>query len=149
MRPQFRGQDYLAAVHAVYEERQRQVEQEGFDDAHDDRHNPGDLVRAARCYFDHPNEQQSDVAGRPFAWQWAWAWWKPGDRYTNLVKAGALAEAECERAVRNGYDPAADSACELLGAVFAELANLLMCEEVGKAGLETSDPAEGGGHAEG
>jgi len=47
--------------------------------------------------------------------------------------------------VRNGYDPAADSACELLGAVFAELANLLMCEEVGKAGLETSGPE--GDHA--
>lgn len=79
---------------AVFTERQRQVEQEGWTPEHDDQWADGELARAAACYAHDP---------RPFNivppkdWPWDEAWWKPSDRRRDLVKAGALILAELER----------------------------------------------------
>ena len=70
----------------IYEERRRQIEQEGFDAAHDSQHRSVDLKNAAMCYVlaDGP------AAPMPQEWRWGSELWKPKSRLRNLVRAGAL-----------------------------------------------------------
>ena len=81
-------------------ERRRQVDEEGFDPAHDDEHDNGELADAAACYAlgvysDHPS---AGVPGDiPPYWPWDETWWAPKDRRRNLVRAAALLMAEIER----------------------------------------------------
>lgn len=81
----------------VTAERRRQVE-EGWTPDHDDEHDFGELARAAACYADPrpamPNDPRVKV---PTHWPWDAKWWKPKDRRSDLVRAGALILAEIER----------------------------------------------------
>ena len=88
------NQQMTTAARDVLSERQRQIEAEGWTPEHDDAHVDCSMSRAAACYA-------LDAAGYsthhlPF-WPWDWAWWKPGEPRRNLVKAGALIQAEIER----------------------------------------------------
>lgn len=98
-----------SAVNMIAEERQRQIEEEGFLPENDDAYEHDELAKAAACYalpqvcrkFNYP----------PALWPWQKQWWKPsfqlGDRSDNkkrireLVKSGALIVAEIERLQRN------------------------------------------------
>jgi hypothetical protein len=85
------------AIQDIIEERQRQIEKEGWTPEHDDEHWEGDLARAAACYaVAGPN------AALPLNWPWEAHWWKPTDRRSSLIKAGALIAAEIERLDRRG-----------------------------------------------
>ncbi|KKK78159.1 hypothetical protein LCGC14_2846350 [marine sediment metagenome] len=90
----------------IAEERQRQVEQEGWTAKHDNMHRGFELSKAGAAYA-------LDVAGeRVFAktvWPWANEYWKPtiknnerneDDDIRQLVKAGALIVAEIDRLQR-------------------------------------------------
>lgn len=81
------GRDVLA-------ERQRQISAEGWTPEHDDKHTDGELAAAAACYA---NPIQVRSGGVPSAWPWDRKWWKPRDRRSDLVRAGALILAEIER----------------------------------------------------
>ncbi len=98
-------------------ERRRQVEAKGYDEAHDDRHEHGELIEAARCYayaaqvaewYDLADWFGLDAEGRvklPAATNARWPWsprdWKPtGDPVRDLTKAGALVAAEIDRLLR-------------------------------------------------
>lgn len=87
----------------IFEERQRQVDEEGWTRAHDDSHTDGELAKAAESYLStvtNPDEEENPP--RP-AWDWPWdkQWWKPSpDPVRNLVKAGALIAAEIDRLQR-------------------------------------------------
>jgi len=108
------GADRIAA------ERMRQIEEERWTPAHDEEHVHGELASAAVCYaMPQVLRKQAvrygiaDVSGGrgecavygnerylvPPEWPAAWhpSWWKPTDRITNLVKAGALIAAEIDR----------------------------------------------------
>lgn len=74
----------------IAQERQRQIEKEGWTPEHDDEHRGGELSRAAVCY----------IKGNATGWPWEPSWWKPKDRITNLAKAGALIAAEIDRLKR-------------------------------------------------
>ncbi|WP_211172430.1 hypothetical protein [Massilia forsythiae] len=76
------------AARDVLDERQRQVEKEGWTPEHDDMHDSGEMAHAAACYA---------VGDDKPGWPWARKWWKPGSRRRSLVKAGALILAEIER----------------------------------------------------
>lgn len=79
-------------------ERERQVAEEGWTPAHDDKHIRAELVAAAICYArTYTPYPGSSVAGN---WPWEQRWWKPGSRIENLVKAGALIAAEIDRLKR-------------------------------------------------
>lgn len=80
----------------IVEERNRQIEQEGFDAEHDRHHDPVTLARAAAAYilYDLPDKQ---TVARKKYWPWDGKWWKPGDQQRNLVKAGALIAAAIDR----------------------------------------------------
>lgn len=76
-----------SALSDIAAERQRQIDAEGWTPAHDDAHDYGELARAAACY----------AVGLKNDWPWSDSWWKPKDRRTDLVRAGALIVAEIER----------------------------------------------------
>ena len=80
----------------IAEERERQQTKEGWDAGHDDEHELGELGRAAYCYEKHP----PGLASQPLDWPWQTADWKPKDRLRNLVRAGALYQAEIDRLCR-------------------------------------------------
>lgn len=96
------------AAQEIANERARQVAVEGWTVEHDDEHEDGELARAANCYrligngslgeF-LPDADQSD-AQVPTAWPWDDEWWKPKTRLRNLIRAGALYQAEIERLIR-------------------------------------------------
>ncbi|ASY69393.1 hypothetical protein [Sinorhizobium fredii] len=96
----------------VMNERDRQVNEEGWTAEHDDRHKRGHLARAGACYA---LRQSTDATGYRAWLGWAieniwpfdWSWWKPRDYRRNLVRAAALIIAEIER-----FDRAAEKAGE-------------------------------------
>ena len=113
----------------IAEERQRQIEKEGWDSSHDEQHTDESLALAAICYATPANKLrmvtrsgQDDVSGGrgdcpvwgsvhylvPKGWPDSWhpVWWSPGhnlepNRIRDLVKAGALIAAEIDRLVRD------------------------------------------------
>lgn len=81
-------------VAAIAAERKRQMEVEGWTPEHDDGHDDGELAFAAASYalFAHLRRRVP-----PEFWPWDPQWWKPKDRRSNLVRAGALIAAEIDR----------------------------------------------------
>ena len=88
------------AARDVLAERQRQISAEGWTPEHDDAHEEGSLACAAGCYAIHaglPDEARVPKGWAPQDWPWGAEWWKPKDRRSDLVRAGALILAEIER----------------------------------------------------
>lgn len=107
----------------IAEERQRQIDAEGYNSQHDDQHENGELARAAASYAlpkdrrvmenrteirdnargvaDPPEEYPVKVLV-PEVWPWDAEWWRPTprNRVRELVKAGALIAAEIDRLQR-------------------------------------------------
>lgn len=90
-------------------ERDRQIEEEGYDAAHDDTHNQSaQLARAgylyARAASDQIRQNKMNLTIAPVDYPWDQTFWKPDlDRpIRNLVKAGALIAAEIDRLLRRG-----------------------------------------------
>lgn len=88
----------------IAEERQRQIEVEGYTKEHDAKHTHGSLASAAICYA-IPSEYRKysycplRKERVPDFWPWGLEYWKPcpKDRIRELVKAGALIAAEIDR----------------------------------------------------
>jgi hypothetical protein len=89
------------AINDVLVERIRQLAEEGFDAAHDDTHEHGELSAAATCYVMWATNdlalEETPLANPPAWWPWDRSWWKPSEPRRNLVKAAALILAEIER----------------------------------------------------
>ena len=79
-------------IELITEERQRQIEKEGWTEEHDDEHVDGDLAQAAAAY----------ATNLITLWPWEYESWRPSvdDRRKNLIKAGALIAAEIDRVNR-------------------------------------------------
>lgn len=88
----------MSGLSLIYAERQRQIEKEGWSAEHDDEHKRGELRIAGSCYASCFGEQTRI----PPNWPWDEEWWKPRDRRSNLVRAGALYLAEHDRLLRIG-----------------------------------------------
>jgi hypothetical protein len=87
------------AMRAIVAERFRQIETEGFDAAHDDDHDNGELAQAGATYALVETSYAANwkVKDLPPTWPWEAGWWKPRDKRRNLVRAGALILAEIEK----------------------------------------------------
>lgn len=106
---------------AVIAERQRQIDVEGYDAAHDDDHADGECARAGAAYLfagsiaDRAHREllpRCDALDVRFAadgavtirrlWPWDWEFWKPkaDDRRRDLVRGCALGLAEGEKLER-------------------------------------------------
>lgn len=81
-------------LQAVIAERQAHLAREGWDDAHDDAHRPGELAQAGAMYALHAGTLS---ATPPHDWPWSDCWWKPAGFRRDLVKAGAMVVAEGDR----------------------------------------------------
>ena len=91
-------------IELIAEERQRQIEVEGWTKEHDAEHTNDSLALAAVCYampseLRHYSYCPLRKERVPDFWPWAKSWWKPcpEDRIRELVKAGALIAAEIDR----------------------------------------------------
>jgi hypothetical protein len=100
------------ALKAIVDERQRQIEVEGWTSEHDDEHWGMEMAFAASCYC-IANEGEAPSA----IWPWDWSWWKPKDHRSNLIKAGALIVAEIERLDRAALPLEPDSGAASTGEV--------------------------------
>lgn len=97
----------MRALEDIASERQRQQDGEGFAPARDDGYVHGQLARAAAAYAwfaGTPDDWRGTYSGAPPSWPWSLDWWKPRDRRTDLVRAGALIVAEIERLDRAAGD---------------------------------------------
>lgn len=98
----------MKGLDLIVRERKRQIEKEGWSAKHDDAHGDGELVQAARSYF---QSAQMYLLGfksfrPPDDWPWERKWWKPKPPLRDLVKAGALYVAEMDRISRMGLQRA-------------------------------------------
>lgn len=89
-------------IELIAAERQRQIEKEGWAPEHDDKYDRRQLARAAQCYqMDGINAQTA----MPSHWPWSQVWWKPSNNpERNLVRAGALFQAQIDRQKRLGVN---------------------------------------------
>ena len=107
----------MTGIERIAQERQRQIEKEGWSAQHDDKHDIGELATVAICYI-----EQAQYRGHcvwqdrlPGEWPLTWhhKWWKPEPRDAGpnpmirdkdavrmLEKAGALIAAEIDRLQR-------------------------------------------------
>lgn len=112
------------ALRDVAAERQRQITEEGWDDAHDDAHKPGELANAGCGYATSAVCQLmygTPMNGPPVFWTWGAEWWKPKTPRRDLVRAAALLIAEIERLDRelprthgNWAEMSADEAAKMV-----------------------------------
>lgn len=96
-------------IELIAEERQRQIEAEGWTPEHDDQHQEEEMARAAACYS-MPRKFRNSPMGQltvwGFLWPWALKWWKTTDKETiegrirEHQKAGALNASEIDRLLR-------------------------------------------------
>lgn len=123
------------ASRLIREERRRQISVEGYGAAHDDRHDDGCLLRAAVIYLWHGTPRAAPVvtvkhqrrrASLPLGWPWRPKYWRPRDRKSNLVRAGALCVAENDR--RRRASMALTPSEHKLAIVIRELARVLAAE---------------------
>lgn len=100
----------MTAIDDIVVERKRQIEVEGWDSAHDDKHDEGEMAAAAGCYAFASGSLVTWDCFRTVAdavWPWDKGWWKPKGHRQNLIKAGALIVAEIERLDRKAAANAA------------------------------------------
>lgn len=98
-------------IELITEERQRQIEQEGWTAGSDDLHCQGEMAAAGACYAKFAAScarmpANSVLSRSPFVdWPWHRSWWKPTGGVRDLVKAGALIAAEIDRLQRKEAQP--------------------------------------------
>lgn len=80
-------------IELIAEERQRQIEVEGYDAKHDADESTNRIVAAAVSYAMCDIDKHEAEAW----WSWDFKYWKPKDRRRNLVRAGALIAAAIDR----------------------------------------------------
>jgi hypothetical protein len=94
----------LDGLALIITERVRVVEEEGFDQVHDDQHNAGHLLMAAQAYVWAAQCQSigvTDLSAPPHYWPFGPKDWKPSpDPIRNLVIAGQFLAAEIDRQQR-------------------------------------------------
>lgn len=84
-------------IELIAAERQRQIEEEGYDARHDKYHDYEDLAQAAVAYAYPLDKSYPDF--RLDVWPWDTSSFKPSpeNRIKELVKAGALIAAAIDR----------------------------------------------------
>lgn len=97
----------MTGIERIAAERKRQIEEEGWTEAHDDEHIVEELALAGACYaLPEYIRNYSIWEDRLLELLWPWpfstGWWKPSpeNRIRELEKAGALIAAEIDRLQR-------------------------------------------------
>ena len=83
----------MTGIELIAKERQRQIEEEGYDAKHDFREPLNRFIAGAVSYAVFDIDE-----GEAFAWwPWDYEYWKPKDRKRNLIRAGALIAAALDK----------------------------------------------------
>ncbi len=95
----------LSGAQMILEERQRQINEEGWSAEHDDQRNTDEELAWAAAYYALPEEAWDLYSSSLLAGLWPENWdtdfnKKHTDRKRDLVKAGALIAAEIDRLLR-------------------------------------------------
>lgn len=78
------------ASHLLVAERKRQIEKEGWTQAHDVAWStPEEMLKAAECYLTHA-DAYPNTGQPPASWPWDAEWWKPKDFLKDKIRAAAL-----------------------------------------------------------
>ena len=99
----------MSSIELIATERARQIDSEGWSDAHDDKHPKGELAVAGIAYASVGSAQLRTgsrfapvTEAASFRFPWANDWWKPtADPLRNLVKSASLIAAEIDKELRN------------------------------------------------
>lgn len=111
-----------SGIKLIAEERQRQIEEEGWDEKHDDQHIDQSLLKAAACYilpdgidaihltrdsYDRESELRKELVSGRLIWPWdnSSDKRKKHDKIKQLSIAGALIAAEIDRKLRELNEP--------------------------------------------
>lgn len=90
----------MTGIELIDKERERQINELGYDVRNDSFYSNNELAKAATCYLLTENFRIC-IPGTfiPINWPWAGEYWKPcpNDRIRELTKAGALFKAQAER----------------------------------------------------
>ncbi len=99
-----------SGIELISEERNRQIQEEGWTPTHDDSHTRSELSHAAAYYALDPRKRTHFPEYEKDLWPWNKSWLKtsckydpndnPLDRIRELQKAGALIAAEIDRLQR-------------------------------------------------
>lgn len=85
----------MTVIDEIRDERQRQIEVEGFTPEHDDKRDDTTIAKAAGCYaFAATGYRKPAMASM---WPWNWDCFKITTPRRDLIKAAALIVAEIER----------------------------------------------------
>ena len=89
-------------IELIAEERQRQIDVEGWNAEHDDIGHNGEQLAEAAALYALPEIRRCYEYDVMNLWPWDKKWWKPtpDDRVRELAKAGALIAAEIDRLQR-------------------------------------------------
>lgn len=87
------GRAMMDGAALIFNERQRQVQSEGWTAEHDAQYEDDELLDAAMCYMNADIWTPDSTK----LWPWPKAWFKPTTTIRNLVKAAALIAAEIDR----------------------------------------------------
>lgn len=96
----------MTGVELIAQERERQINKEGWTPEHDDDHELGEMAVAAACYAVSGLEvivaTKDSINGvDAFPWDPSWDKRNKHDRKRQLVIAGALIAAEIDRLIRD------------------------------------------------
>lgn len=95
------------AARDVLAERRRQIEAEGWTPEHDDKWSSGEIAQATACYALLAAAWNREAVLEIFPWSRSWL--KSTTPRRDLVKAGALIQAEIERLDRLPASPGASA----------------------------------------
>lgn len=108
------GNEVKTGIDLIADERQRQMDVEGWTPEHDDAHRHGELAKAAAVYALLGTDAETKEGDDRSAWPWSPQWFKPSTPIRDLVKAGALIAAEIDRIQRADKHPPANNFDEKL-----------------------------------
>lgn len=92
----------MKGVELIAAERERQIQQEGYSPAHDDKHDAGEMAIQAAALAVHHTHAHVTNMGQPCDPWGLLCKARDAGEIRNLVKAGALLAAEIDRLQRKG-----------------------------------------------
>jgi hypothetical protein len=131
---------------AIDTERKRQIQEKRWTFEHDDLHTDRSLSLAAKCYEQNARLMATYEPGIvPQHWPWHRDEWNPKTAERDLIRAGALYQAEIERLIRAKIEVPRElehwrsQASMALALIYRDRAELAFAGEVDRIALDAGN----------